>query len=201
VLAADERRLEQVLELELARLQPHTALIREVAISQRQARELVETERLRAWAEQERLGRTPASRQECVEFNALMRSWFSDISIDVRAQTVVLAATRRSGAGAPRPPTQLCIERAAWMRSSARASLGVARYVEWEKAEIIGALQGWADVNGRSPAARDWQHGGLGHPCRQTVVRKLGSWERALSKASLAPLAPTPRHDHWGATS
>ncbi len=150
-ITGDERRLGRAMEVEFARMQPHAALIREVAISQRQARELAEAERLRAWIDQERIGRTEASRAQCSEFNELLRSWFSAISIEVRARTVVLTATRRKGSGPPQPPAKLVLDRASWARSSARASSQAPRYVTWEKAELIGALQGWADVNGHRP--------------------------------------------------
>ena len=63
-----------------------------MAISQRQARELLEAERMRAWMEQERRGRTQESRAECQELNALQRGWFSELSIEVRARTVTLTA-------------------------------------------------------------------------------------------------------------
>jgi Homing endonuclease associated repeat/Recombinase zinc beta ribbon domain len=196
-ITGDERRLGRAMEVEFARMQPHAALIREVAISQRQARELAEAERLRAWIEQERLGRTEASRAQCSEFNELLRSWFSAISIEVRARTVVLSATRRRGSGPPQPPAKLVIDRASWARSSARASSQAPRFVTWEKAELIGSLQGWADVNGRSPRQEDWRSSGAGHPCTLTVRRKLGSWDRALKRAGLQPAEQTPRHDPW----
>jgi DNA invertase Pin-like site-specific DNA recombinase len=196
-LTGDERRLGRAMELEFARMQPHAALIREVAISQRQARELAEAQRLRAWIEQERLGRTEASRAQCPELNELLRSWFSAISIDMRDRTVVLTGTRRGGSGTSQPPAKLVIDRASWARSSARANSQAPRYVVWEKAEVIGALQGWADVNGRSPTQADWRYSGAGHPCALTVRRRLGAWERAVRKAGLAPPPRGPRHDRW----
>jgi hypothetical protein len=197
VLTGDEQRLEQAIEAEFARMQPHAALIREVAISQRQARELADAERLGTWIAKERGGRTRASREQCSELNALLRTWFSQISIDVSSRTVELTATRRQGAGAPKPPTRLSIDRASWMRSAAREHGHVIRYVSWEKAEVIGALQGWADVNGRSPTPSDWRYSGAGHPCALTVRRRLGGWNRALRKAGLEPPPRGPRHEPW----
>jgi hypothetical protein len=197
VLAGDERRLQGAIEGELKRLQPHTALIRDAVISQRQARELAEVQRLRSWAEQERLGRTRASRRQCVELNALLRGWFAEISIDVGAKAVVLSATRRQGAGQPKAPRQIPIDRAAWTRASARASSQALRYVTWERAEIVGALQGWADVNGRSPTQSEWQLTAAGRPSAQTVVRRLGHWDQALRKAGLAPAPKGRRHEPW----
>jgi DNA invertase Pin-like site-specific DNA recombinase len=200
VLAGDERRLQGAIDDELKRLQPHTALIREGVISQRQARELAEVQRLRSWAEQERLGRTGTSRDQCVELNALLRGWFAEISLEVRAKVVVLKATRPQGAGEPKAPRQITIDRAAWMRASARASSQAPRYVTWERAEIVGALQGWADVNGRSPAQSEWQLTAAGRPSSQTVVRRLGRWDRALRKAGLQPAAKGRRHEPWQRT-
>jgi Recombinase/Homing endonuclease associated repeat/Recombinase zinc beta ribbon domain len=197
-IARDEQRLGRAMEAEFALMQPHVALIREVAISQRQARELLEAERMRAWMEQERHGRTKESRAECRELNALLRGWFSQLSIEVRARTVTLTATRRKGSGPPQAPVELLIDRASWARSGARASSHAPRYAEWEKAEIIGALQGWADLNGRSPTQTDWRAGGIAHPCALTVRRKLGPWQQALKRAGLKPARQMPRHEPWG---
>lgn len=49
-LVHDEQALSQAIEAQFARLQPHAALIRDVAITQRQARELAEAESLHAGA-------------------------------------------------------------------------------------------------------------------------------------------------------
>jgi hypothetical protein len=199
-IVGDEQRLERAMEAEFARMQPHVALIRQVAITQRQARELAEAKRLRAWIELERGGRTEASRAQCPELKELLHGWFSAITIDVRARTVALTATRRAGSGPPRSPTKLLIDRASWARSSARASSQAPRFVTWEKAELIGALQGWADVHGRSPTQSDWRYSGPAHPCALTVRRKLGPWDRALRRAGLPSARQTPRHEPWRQT-
>jgi DNA invertase Pin-like site-specific DNA recombinase len=196
-IVGDQQRLERAMEAEFSRMQPHVALIREVAISQRQARELAEAQRLLAWIELERDGRSDASRAQCSELNELLRGWFSAITIDVRARAIALTGTRRAGSGPPRPPTKLVIDRADWARASARASSQAPRFVTWEKFELIGALQGWADVHGRAPTQSDWRYSAPAHPCALTVRRKLGPWDRALRRAGLQPAGQSPRHEPW----
>jgi Resolvase, N terminal domain/Homing endonuclease associated repeat/Recombinase zinc beta ribbon domain/Recombinase len=197
VLADDERGLEQAIEYEFSRLQPHAALIRQTAISQRQARELADAERLRTWIAQERAGRTDESREQCAELNALLRSWFSQISIKVSATSVELSASRRPGAQAPRAPARLSIDRRSWARSAGRQGGQLRRYVTWERSELLGALQGWADVHGRSPKATEWRQGDANRPGDITVRHTLGTWSEALRKAGLPPAPGTKQHEPW----
>jgi hypothetical protein len=100
ILSGDEKRLAEMLEDLFAAMEPEAALIRDAAISQRQARELAEATRLRAWIEQEASGRTEGTRAQARELNELLRKWFSNISITVESDTVVIGAKRRGRASA-----------------------------------------------------------------------------------------------------
>jgi hypothetical protein len=104
ILSGDEKRLAEMLEHLFAAMEPEAALIRDAAISQRQARELAEATRLRAWIEQEASGRTEDTRAQARELDELLRKWFSNISITVESDTVVISATRRGRASAATPP-------------------------------------------------------------------------------------------------
>jgi hypothetical protein len=91
ILSGDEKRLWEMLEHLFAAMEPEAALIRDAAISQRQARELAEATRLRAWIEQEASERTEDTRGQARELNRLLRKWFSNIAITVDPDTVVIS--------------------------------------------------------------------------------------------------------------
>jgi hypothetical protein len=91
ILSGDERRLADTLEDLFVAMEPEAALIRDAAISQRQARELAEATRLRAWIEQEASERTEDTRGQARELNRLLRKWFSNIAITVDPDTVVIS--------------------------------------------------------------------------------------------------------------
>lgn len=63
----------------------------------------------------------------------------------------------------------------------------------WSAAEIVSALQAWAQANdGRPPAYGDWRTAGAGHPGVTVVAARFGSWRHAVEAAGL-----TPRHRRW----
>lgn len=115
----------------------------------------------------------------------------------MRGDAIHVAATRRAGAGAPRPPTQLRIDRAAWTEATLLAGGKRSGLSTWEQVEVIAALRAWAQQHGRSPAQSDWHRCGPGYPGAGTVTRKLGPWPRALRKAGLPPAPPRQRHRPW----
>jgi hypothetical protein len=119
VLAGDERRIEQAIEVLFARMQPHAALIRETVISQRQARELSEAEALRAWIEEETQRRTEATRAKARALNRLLRGWFRNVTMKVQTRTVTITATRRQSRESIKP-VQVSIDRIAWTRFAPR---------------------------------------------------------------------------------
>jgi hypothetical protein len=91
--------------------------------------------------------------------------------------------------GPPRTSPNL----AGWVRSSPLARGMHQRYGRWGNSEILGALQAWADANGRSPRATDWFHASIDHPCATTVHRQFKTWNRALKRAGLEPRGPEVR--------
>jgi DNA invertase Pin-like site-specific DNA recombinase len=188
VLAGDEPQIEQAIEVLFATMQPEAALIRDGTVSRRLARELEEAQPLREWIEQETDGRTDATRAEAPQLNRLLRKWFTTITFRVQAGSVLLTATRRRPAVVPGDPVEVSIDRAAWTRFAPPGRRQMARNAAWEKAEIIGALQLWADRYGRSPTWADWARSGTNHPESRTLSHHFTSWNHALRKAGLPPV-------------
>jgi hypothetical protein len=194
VIAGHEREVDRSLELMFATMQADAALIRGAALSQRLARELGEVQRLRSWIERESHGRTEATRAETGVLNALLRRWFTKITLRVGPEHVVIAVAQRK-TPAPTAPVQVCIERAAWTRQ-VRPHRRQLIHGFWERAEIIGALQAFADRHGRSPTWVDWTRAGSNHPQAKTVYRHFKSWNQALRRAGLQAIPP-PLHYAW----
>src|SRR6202035_3938475 len=117
--------------------------------SQRLRRELQQAERLRAWVDQEANGRTDSSRAEARELAVLVRGWFATVTVRVEPDAVVIVAIRRRNIGPPAGQVEVRVDRAAWVRFTAPGSRLARR--PWNRAELIGALQAWADAHGRSP--------------------------------------------------
>src|ERR1700685_1710783 len=82
----------------------------------------------------------------------LLKGWFSDITVAVDPQSVVVTATRRE-TRPPAMPMEVLIDRAEWVRFAPEGRRRATR--DWTRAELIGALQAWADANGRSPTSTD----------------------------------------------
>jgi hypothetical protein len=180
-------------------MEPEAALIRDAAISQRQARELAEATRLRAWIEQEASGRTEDTRAQARELNELLRKWFSNITITVESDTVVISATRHKRANVAAPPREVRIDRAAWARFAPLTRRSMVRYAPWDDAEIIGALQAWADVHGHSPASADWARSSAIYPAAPTVRHHFGTFNGGVRAAGLEPepRRPPGRYGAW----
>lgn len=194
VLAGEQEPFDEALEELFEKMQPDAALIRDTAISQRLARELQQAGRLRAWVEQEAARRTESTRAEARELAALVRGWFTQITVRVDADAVVIAATRRRNTGPPATPVEVCIDRAAWVRFSGPGHGRTNR--PWSRAALIGALQAWADMHGRSPTAMDWGRAANNHPQARTLLTRFATWNGALRKAGLPPVA-APRRYAW----
>jgi hypothetical protein len=188
VIAGQEGEVERSLELLFATMQADAALIRGAALSRRLARELAELRRLRSWIERESHGRTDGTRGETEELNALLRRWFSKITLTVEPEHVVIAVALRK-TSAPAAPAQVSIERAAWTRQ-VRPHRRQLIHGFWDKAEIIGALQAFADRHGRSPTWVDWTRAGPNHPQTRTLYRYFRSWNQALHRAGLQAVPP-----------
>jgi Homing endonuclease associated repeat len=195
VLGGDEPQIDHALELLFATMQADAALIRGTALSQRSARELEEVGRVRDWIERESRGRSDATRAQVAELKTLLRRWFTNIAFTVQPGCVVIAATRRRPSLPAGESVQVSIDRAAWTRR-VRPHRRQLIHGFWGKAEIIGALQAFADRHGRSPTWVDWARAGPNHPQARTLYRHFKSWNHALRRAGLEAVPP-PVHYSW----
>lgn len=57
----------------------------------------------------------------------------------------------------------------------------------WTPDMILAACKGWAQQNGRPPAASDWRLVGSYHPSTKTVLRRFGSWNAMIAAAGFEP--------------
>jgi DNA invertase Pin-like site-specific DNA recombinase len=192
VLAGDERQIADAIKGLFEQMQPEAALIRDTALSQRQARELSEARRLQTWIDAETNGRTDRTRAEARELNKLLRKWFLSIELKVDPELVTITATRRQASGRPGSQTEVSISRSDWARFARPQRRLKVRYSGWDDSEIIGALQAWADVHGRSPTWSDWARSAANHPASRTLRDHFGTWNSALEQAGLQ-LQPTPQ--------
>jgi hypothetical protein len=64
------------------------------------------------------------------------------------------------------------------------------KYQDWQKPEIVGALQAWAEAHEPSPTWTEWVKASDFHPQSITVKRHFGTWGKALRKAGLKPNEP-----------
>lgn len=68
----------------------------------------------------------------------------------------------------------------------------------WTEDRIIGALQVVAMRKGETPTTTEWERE-HNHPTREIIVRRFGSWEKAVAAAGLSPTrgagAPAGRAD------
>jgi hypothetical protein len=195
IAAEDDERLEHAIDRLLTSMQPYAALARLSIASQRRARELADAERLRVWVEREGAGRTPATRAQSAEMSRILRGWFASITARVDRATVTITAMRRRGAGAPADLAAVQISRSAWTRAAAPGRRGVTLHGTWEPAEVIGALQAWADEHGRSPTQLEWKLAAVDHPQSLAVRRHLGPWNHALRTAGLQLVVPPQRYE------
>jgi hypothetical protein len=192
-IAGDDREVDAAVAALFARLQPYAAMVRDTGIAQRRARELSDAERLRAWIERDPTGH--ADHDLALELKRLIRGWFEEVTVKAEPKTITITATRRQGSGPPAPRVEVSINRAAWARSapvSQRMAHGT-----WEHAEILGALQAWADEHGRSPEQKEWKHASAEHPEALTVRKHVhNNWNTVLRKAGLDPVTP-PKIYEW----
>jgi hypothetical protein len=197
VLLDDERQVEQAIESLFAGMQPHAALIRDTAISQRQARELADSDRLRTWIERENGGRTEQTRTESKALNKLLRGWFSEIAIEIQPRTATITARRHTGARGPGATSEVVIDRMAWTRFAVKQRRQMVCYGSWDDAEILGALRAWADKHGRSPSPSEWMVSATHHPGTITLCAHFDSFNAALERAGLQPFEPYVNRKPW----
>jgi Resolvase, N terminal domain/Homing endonuclease associated repeat/Recombinase zinc beta ribbon domain/Recombinase len=190
VLTGEEHLLGATLGSLIDRRAPESALLRRRASARRQGHEHEAVRNLERWAEQEQIGRTEENRVEARSLNRSIRSWFSTVAITMDDEGVTFATVRRTPTGEPNQAgrTEAHIDHDGWRRRLPQARSLRKHGWAWTDAEIIGALQAWADTNGRSPRRHEWATAGLDHPSATTVVTHFKSWTRALGKADLRPV-------------
>jgi DNA invertase Pin-like site-specific DNA recombinase len=188
-VAGDERQLDEALVLLIERNASEASPFRRVPSWTSRSRYLDIVARLDRWVAHEQLSPTETSVEDTVALNRDLRSWFSAISITVDGQGVTLVATPASAAGEldTSERTRVRIDRREWMRDFPHLRARGPRPLAWNDAEILGALQAWADAKGRSPRSWEWVRSGVDRPSSKTVVKRFTTWEHALHQAGLAP--------------
>jgi len=103
----------------LTRMSPSDALVRQLAISQRSARQLEAVDRFEAWVRVEREGRKESSRAETARLNRLLRSWFQTVTVTVDEDGVAIRATRPARAdGRDAADVAVLVDLREWARSA-----------------------------------------------------------------------------------
>jgi Resolvase, N terminal domain/Recombinase/Homing endonuclease associated repeat/Recombinase zinc beta ribbon domain len=195
VLAGDEQLLSAALGSLIDRRAPESALNQRRARSRRPGREIETVRKLEQWAEQEQVGRTNGTRAEVAALNRSIRSWFATVAITMDDKGVTFSAVPRTSAAEADPASraEVHVDLGDWMRHLPQPrSLRKHGWV-WTDTEIIGALQAWADANGRSPRSQEWLRSGLDQPSSKTVLTHFKTWSQALRQAGLQP-ADAPAH-------
>jgi hypothetical protein len=188
VLAGDEQQLGITLGSLIDRRGPEVARQRRVAGSHLQSPDMDAVRDMERWAVHEQLGRSDATRDEARILNRTIRSWFSTVTITMDDRGVTFVSVPRGADGEPdlANRAEAHIEIQHWTRDFPQARAIRTRNWEWTDAEILGALQAWADVNGHSPRPRDWGTASTEHPIAKTVRCHFKTWTRALRQAGLA---------------
>lgn len=185
VLTSDKRQIDDALRDVIGRRATEATLQQRIAMSRRPGPELDAVRRCEAWAEQELVGRTQETRDEVAALNKLLRDWFSTIVITLNDTTVTIAATRQAATERPAHTAEVRYDLQGWTRLAPQAR-GLRRLnSRWNGAEILGALQAWADIHGVSPTEADWATSDLDHPGAVTVLRYFRTWNDALRRAGL----------------
>jgi hypothetical protein len=190
VLAGDEQLIGATLVRMIDRKAPESARLRRAASSSHQGGELEAVRNLELWTEQEQIGRTESTRVEARAWNRSIGSWFSTVTITMDEKEVTFATVRRPSTGEPVNPAtraEAHIDQQQWMSNLPQARSLRKHGWAWTDAEIISALQLWADANGRSPVYQEWLKAGLDYPSAKTVRIHFKTWKRALRQAGLEP--------------
>lgn len=199
IQSGSDQAINGALERLFVHMAPETVLMQQLAISRRGARRLEAVGRLERWLETEQEGRTDAARRETLRLNRLLRSWFSSVTIVADNTSVHITAERRETGDTATSTAEAHIGLREWARTAHQDHRPHRRYQKWDSPAIIGALQGWADIHGRSPRFSDWRDAGPYHPSSLTVRKHFGTWPEALRQANLEPTHPqaVPRNYPW----
>jgi Homing endonuclease associated repeat/Recombinase/Resolvase, N terminal domain/Recombinase zinc beta ribbon domain len=190
LLSEDDQALARSLESMLAEISPDVRMLRRMAASSREARQAEVAERLVKWVQTIAQPRTTETRAETARLNSLLRSWFVKVTIAIDDGFVTIVGFHRAMIAQAETKTQVRFARDEWRRFSPTAERTNRTYTSWPDAEIIGALQRWADKHGRAPRSCEWVCASPEHPNSPTVRRRFTSWSRALSLAGLKPANP-----------
>ena len=191
ILVGDDTETDEALEALLARMAPEVIALRQMATSGRLARRLELARQIQSWVTQEHTGRTEVSRELTRELNQRLRDYFSCVSLAMETRVVTIVAHRRTD-GAPLP-VEVRFDRGHYESYAPESRRGRV-YRRWDEAEIIAALQTWADEHGRSPKMTDWFGSGPDRPTCHTARRRFGTWTNALERAGLKPAARVTRY-------
>lgn len=155
------------------------------AATRPRARELEAIAAFQAWTEQEGRGRTELTRKQAAELKHQLRAWFSNLKIEVTDTTVRFHARRKATRDTPTMSNEATIDLREWQRSLPLAHRTSHRYRTWTRAEILGALQAWADRHGRPPRMCDIEQQREGCPSARTILVNFGTWYTVLDEAGL----------------
>jgi DNA invertase Pin-like site-specific DNA recombinase len=180
---------------------PETAMLRRIAASSRQDRQLEVSLSFEAWARVEPAQRTDATREETRKLNRLLHSWFANVTLAMHSHSVVITAHHQpsSDTSDRSGPIEMRFDRREWIRWSPMARQIKRIRTKWTDPEILGALQAWSDTHGHAPKGTDWPRGESGRPTEGTVRRRFGTWRRALIIAGLQPTTTQTRY-RWSDT-
>jgi DNA invertase Pin-like site-specific DNA recombinase len=192
MLTGGEEEIDQALGELLARISPDQAMVRRLAISGRRSRELEFVNRLEAWVKINTGTPSEASRKELGELRHGLHDLFAAVTLAQDATTITIQADHRTSGGKIKR-NEVRFNRREWRRVAPVTLRAKHAYMHWDQAEIIGALQRWADHHGNAPRSSHWKSASVEHPSSNTVRRHLTSWPRALKLAGLVNPRPVKR--------
>lgn len=178
---SDQREIDLALERIMARRS------REVRLSTRAGEPGEALSAFYSWALEEQIGRSETTRRQARALNRKLREWFTSITVTADPQNITIQTARPTAAGVSHGRVDIDVQ--GWMRVRPEAKWLRRRHRRWSQAEILGALQSWADANGRPPMRQDWDFAAREHPARRTVTSHFGSWQCALEQAGLGASA------------